>query len=251
MSNDGAKKPKNDSLTGVLIGVIAPVLVLDYCSKDGDRLWQLGPAWAMALALCLPIAYGIFRYAVTRKTDLMSLIGLIGVLCTGLITLWVVKADGSIAQHTPWLFAAKEALIPLILAAAVVFSARTESPLIRAFLYTPDLFNIDAIEKSIRENGEEDAYKQCINRATWTLGGSLLASSAANFCLALFFLLPVLQEPLASQQEAYNYAVGRQTWWGFLVIGVPLMIALMGMMWYLVRRLGKLTGLPTNRLLMR
>lgn len=251
MSAEETKKPKNDSLTGVLIGVIAPVLVLDYCSKDGEKLWQIGPAWAMALALCLPIAYGIFRYAVTRKTDLMSLIGLIGVLCTGLITLWVVRADGSIAPHTPWLFAAKEALIPLILAAAVILSARTSSPLIRAFLYTPDIFDINAIEKSICERGEEKAYKQCIGRATWTLGGSLVVSSVANFCLALFFLLPVLQEPLATQQEAYNYAVGRQTWWGFLVIGVPLMIALMGMLWYLVRRLGTLTGLSRDRLMVR
>lgn len=245
------QKKRNDSLTGVLIGVIVPVLILDHCSGVGDAPWKLGPAWAMGLALSLPIAYGTFRYAVTRKIDMMSSIGLVGVLCTGIVTLLAVKEDGRIAGDTPWLFASKEALIPLTLAVAVILSSRTSSPLLRVLLYTPEIFDIHTIEKKITERGAGTAYRRCITLATWMLGGSLVLSSIANFCLTLHFLLPVLEQSSDQQHIAYNYAVSSQTWWGFLVIGVPLAITLMGMLIYLVRRLGELTGLSRDQLLMR
>lgn len=249
-----------DSLKGVVIGVILPVLLLDYCSGGsmnpleplpGQNWWELGPAWAMAVALCLPIGYGILQFVRRHKIDLMSSIGLAGVLLTGVITLCVVGEGGRILASTPWWFAAKEAMIPLILSAAVLLSSRTETPLLRTFLYTPDLFDIVRIERLVGERGEQAAYRLVLDRASRMLAGSLALSSVANFGLALHFLLPVLRQSPDSQQVAYNYAVGSLTWWGFLVIGVPLMATLMGVMVYLLRRLGALTGLDRSGLLLR
>ncbi len=253
-------KSKADSLKGVLIGVLLPVLLLDHCSGGsmkpweplpGQHWWELGPAWAMAVALCLPIGYGIAQFARRGKIDLMSAIGLAGVLLTGVITLCVVGEGGSVSGSTPWWFAAKEAMIPLILAAAVLLSSRSESPLLQTFLYTPELFDIPRIESGIRERGEQSAYRRTLARASYLLAGSLALSAVANFCLALHFLLPVLAESPDRQQVAYNYAVGSLTWWGFLVIGVPLMATLMGVMAYLLRRLGRLADLSRDELLLR
>lgn len=260
MSSPAPRAGKADSLKGVVIGVILPVLLLDYCSGGsmnpleplpGQRWWELGPAWAMALALCLPIGYGTLQFVRRHKIDLMSSIGLAGVVLTGVITLCVVGEGGRISASTPWWFAAKEAMIPLILSAAVLLSARSESPLLRSFLYTPELFDTARIERIVGERGQQKEYGRVLERASYMLAGSLAVSSLANFCLALYFLLPVLREPAAHQQVAYNYAVGSLTWWGFLVIGVPLMATLMGVMAYLLRRLGALTGLDRGGLLLR
>lgn len=253
-------KTRRSSLKGVLINVILPVLILDYCSKGSmepwadfevGRFWHLGPVWAMVLALLLPITYGLQELIRHKRVDLMSSVGLAGVLLTGVITILVVGEEGSIAASTPWLFACKEALIPLVLAAAVLVSRKSESPLLQTFLYNPDVFDVALIERRVKEAGNESAYGKLLGQATWILAGSLIVSSAANFCLALYFLMPVLLEPVALQQEQYNYAVGRITWWGFIVIGVPLMIALMAVMLRLIRRLGELTGLGRDRLLLR
>lgn len=260
MAQSPSRPGNADSLKGVVIGVILPVLLLDYCSGGsinpfdplpGQRWWELGPALAMAVALCLPIGYGLLQFVRRRRIDLMSSIGLAGVLLTGVITLCVVGEGGRISASTPWWFAAKEAMIPLILSAAVLLSARSESPLLRTFLYTPELFDIARIERVVGERGEDVAYGRVLTRASWMLAGSLALSSVANFFLALHFLLPVLHQPAEAQQVAYNYAVGSLTWWGFLVIGVPLMATLMGVMVYLLRRLGSLTGLERHELLLR
>lgn len=260
MTETPVGKPKSDSLKGVLIGVLLPVLLLDYCSGGSikpweplpdQRWWELGPAWAMGLALSLPIGYGIVQFVRRGKIDLMSSIGLAGVLLTGVITLCVVGEGGSILASTPWWFAAKEAMIPLILATAVLLSSRSDAPLLQTFLYTPELFDIPRIETRIAERSEEEAYRLTLANASRMLAGSLALSAIANFGLALHFLLPVLAEPAERQQVAYNYAVGSLTWWGFLVIGVPLMATLMGVMAYLLRRLGRLTSLSRDELLLR
>ncbi len=260
MREEPGSKARRSSLKGVLINVLLPVLILDYCSKgsmdpwadfDAGHFWYLGPVWAMVLALLLPITYGLQELIRHKRVDLMSSVGLAGVLLTGVITILVVGEEGSIAGSTPWLFACKEALIPLVLAAAVLVSRKSESPLLQTFLYNPDLFDVGLIERCVREKGNESAYEKLLGQATWILAGSLIVSAAANFCLALYFLMPVLQEPVAVQQEQYNYAVGRITWWGFIVIGVPLMVALMAVMLRLVRRLGELTGIERERVLLR
>ena len=49
----------------------------------------------------------------------------------------------------------------------------------------------------------------------------------------------------------YNYAVSSMTWWGYLIIGVPLMLTLILVMRYLLRRLAELTGLSRDELLLR
>ena len=74
---------------------------------------------------------------------------------------------------------------------------------------------------------------------------------AGNFILSLCFLLPVLDQPAAQQALEYNYAVGRMTWWGYLVIGVPLLVTLVAVLRHIISRLEVLTGLDRERLMLR
>ena len=51
-------------------------------------------------------------------------------------------------------------------------------------------------------------------------------SSVGNFFLSLSFMSSVIRQPEAEQQVAYNAAIGSITWWGFLIIGIPILAAL-------------------------
>ncbi len=117
--------------------------------------------------------------------------------------------------------------------------------------YSDSLFDITTIEKTVAEKEQRRAYDSLLWRSSLFLGLSLVASAAGNFILSLCFLLPVLDQPAAQQALEYNYAVGRMTWWGYLVIGVPLLITLVFVLRNLISRLEKLTGLDRGRLMLR
>lgn len=252
-----APNPQSQSaLTSFLVNIIIPVLILSYTSegnlditiRPANRdLWDLGPLWAMFLALVLPFGYGVYALIKQKKIELMSAVGLLSVILTGTVSCYVVVSNGGgIENSTPWLFGLKEALIPLSLALAVLLSHNTQTPLLRTFIYTPEIFNIQRIEGAIVHNNEQDNYKDLLWYSTLILTASLFLSSVGNFFLSLHYLDPILQKPHALQHIEYNQAVGKITWWGFLIIGVPMMIALLCIIARLVCRLKELTGLPQD-----
>lgn len=260
MSANTNKKTNSGSLQNIFINILIPVIILNCCS-DGNidpfnrmpdqRFWEIGPLWSLIIAISLPVIYGLHSLIKSKRFDLMSGVGIVGVALTGLISLFVISSTGEIKQATPWLFACKEALVPLILATAVLVSRSTSSPLLNTFLYTPELFDIPRIEQSVKNKNVEHDYKGTLNHASWILAGALILSSVANFFLSLWFMNDVLTLPISEQQVAYNVAIGKITWWGFLVIGVPLMVALLFTISLIIKKIEQLTGLPKNQILLR
>ncbi len=254
------KAKSSSSLTGIFINILLPVLILDYCSAgstnplertSADNFWHIGPVCSLILALSLPLIYGIKTLIQTRQFDLMSIVGLVGVLLTGIISIFVIGENGQIHQATPWLFAGKESLIPLILASAILVSRATETPLLNMFIYTPDLFDINRIESAIAAQGAQENYDKLLTNSTYILTGSLIASSLGNFFLSYSFMNDVMLEPLSNQQVAYNEAIGSITWWGFLIIGVPFLAACIFIMTMIINKLQSLTGLTKNDILLK
>ncbi len=240
------------------MNVLIPVLVLECCSEGaldprgrlpGQDFWEIGPLWAMVIALAFPIGYGLHSRIRQGKFDLMSAVGMTGVVLTGIISLFVISPDGAIHRSTPWLFGLKEALIPLFLAVVVVVSSRTPAPLLKTFIYKDDVFDVRLIEHEIRGRGNEIAYDALLTRVTWILAGAFLFSSLANFAVSYRFMSPVVHLPLVEQQVAYNVAIGRITWWGFLIIGVPLLVSLGVIIVHLIGSLERLTGLGRKQLM--
>ena len=240
------------SLLNVLLSVLAPVLVLDNCSASGDKLWHLGTTWAMVVALALPIGCGIYSLVTERKVEAMTAFGLLGTILTGVVTIYANTGDAlAIRPDTPWWYAAKEAIIALLLAGAMLVSGGKEGSLLRACVYSDALFDIRRIETTVREKGLTDGYDSILKQAAYMTSGSLFFSAILNFALALYFLLPVPDMPAAEQAVQYNYAVSKMTWMGYLIIGVPLLATLFLVIRYLVKSLKQLTNLPDEQLYMR
>ena len=231
------KKEEENPLTNIFVNVLLPIIALSQLSKSADRIWHVGPEYGMVIAVAFPFVYGIWFFFKTKKFNFYSILGIISVLLTGFITLHVWNDDGSVKDNAALLFAIKEAAVPLILGVVMLYSHRTNKPLIEVFLLNPDIFDIPKIEKTAEEKGNLQEYSSFRLKLTWMFAGSFLLSSFMNFFLAMFLLNG------AKDKESYNLAVGKVMGYGYLVIGIPLMAIMIGCLLYLMKRIGSLTDL--------
>lgn len=253
MSEDHAKHPAppvpkptdEHPLANIVLNVVLPVLILSKFSH-GPKAWvQMDPRQAMLIAVALPLGYGLWYFLKSRKFNFFSAIGTLGVLATGLLSLYLYNDDQTVKASAPQLFALKEAVIPLILAACVLGSHWTGSPLIRTFLYQPELFDIARIESRVAERGAQPGYRQALFAATLLFAASFLVSAGANYFLALHFL-----DGTQHSAVAFNEGVGKLTAWGFAVIAGPMLVGLLGILFYLRNRLAKVTGMHPGEILL-
>lgn len=258
MPDPKAKPPQEHPLANILINVLIPVLVLSYLSKDPElqqklgkevRAWHIGPLKAMVLALALPLGYGIWHFAKTRKGNVFSALGFVSVLLTGGLTLYLWNADGTVKPNAGLLFGIKEASIPLVLAVAILTSHKSASPLIRVFLYNDSIFDIPKIEQRVAQRGVESGYDRLLLQATRFFAGSFVLSAAMNLGLALWFFRG-FDSTSAEALENYNGIVGKLTGWSFAVIGLPVMAILFVILTRLLKGLRELTGLDDKELML-
>ncbi len=259
MSEVDARPPQENPLTNILVNVIIPILALSYLSKDPEllekmgktaRFWHLGPLKALIIALVLPISYGVWFFVRHRKANFFSILGLVSVLLTGGLTLYLWQADGSVRPSAPVLFGIKEASIPLVLGLAIFVSHWTKTPLLNTFLYSPQIFDIERIVKEVKAREVMPGYAKLLFSSTIIFAASFLVSTAANFCLAQYFLGGIDFGNQEAAREEYNKGVAKLTGWSFAVIGVPILLILFFVLWRLVHGLRKLTGLETEEILL-
>jgi hypothetical protein len=252
------KTAQDHPLANILINVIIPVLILSYLSKDPEiqaklgkvaRPWHIGPLYAMILALILPFGYGVWHYVKTRKGNFFSALGLVSVLLSGGLTLYLWNKDGTVKPNAGFLFGIKEALIPFILGIAILTSHRSGTPLIRVFLYNDSIFDIPKIENRVTELSAEADYQRLLLGATRLFATSFFLSSLMNLGLAQWFFRG-FDAAAIDALEKYNAIVAQVTGWGFAVIGVPILIFLFFTLRSLLKGLGKITGFKDDELML-
>lgn len=254
-----APKPAQEHpLANILINVLIPVLALSYLSKDPEiqqmlgkavKPWHIGPIKALIVALAFPICYGVWFFIKTKKMNFFSGLGLFSVLLTGGLTLFLWNEDGTVKEHAAVLFGLKEASIPFVLGMAIIASHWSKTPLLRTFLYSDSIFDINKIERKVAELGRETDYQKVLLNATLLFAASFFISTLLNFGLSIYFLGD-LDHAAANAREIYNEKVAKVTGWGFLVIGLPVMVFLFLTLKKLLKGLSELTGLDDEQLMM-
>jgi len=215
-------------MLNLLITVIAPVIILTRFSGED----QLGPDKGLALALALPIGYAIYELIRARKISASPIIGVVGVLLTGGFRLLDIP---------PRWFAIKEAAIPAALALAILISAWIGKPLARVFLN--QVLDHDRIKAALAANNAEEEYEQRTSIATYLLAGAFILSAILNYVLAR---IVVTSDP---GTDAFNSELGRMTALSYPVITLPVMLVLMGTIFYIFTTVGKLTGLEIEEMM--
>ncbi|MCO1335049.1 MFS transporter [Microbulbifer sp. OS29] len=225
------EKPQKEGFLGNLaFNVIIPTLILTKLSGDE---W-LGTTWALIVALAFPLGYGLRDLLRLGKVNFFSALGIIGILLTGGI---------SLLELDPQYIAIKEAAIPGLLGLATAISVYTRWPLVKTLLYNDKILNTSKIAQTLKTNGNQLAFDRTLRQTSWIVAGSFFFSSALNYILAKM----IVTSPPGT--EAYNTELGEMTALGYLVIAVPSALILMAALFFLFSRIGKLTGLKLEEVM--
>ena len=232
---------KENLFVNLIFNLGLPILIL---RKGDDWFGEILGAWMslspestevssclLALAVFFPVSYGIYDFRNRKKYNFMSILGAISALLTGGI--------GLIPGGTVHMFAIKEAALPGALAILTLLTLKTQKPLVKIFLYNPDFFQVDKIEKLLEAQGTKKSFNRLLVICTWLLAGTFVFSTVVNYLLAR---LIVVTEPF-SDKNAFNDEIGTMMTWSFPVISLPCMVATAYAFWLLTRGIKKMTGL--------
>ena len=228
MSEPKTKQPSQ--LHSLLLNVVIPVIILTVFSKEK----YLGPLWGMVVALLFPISYGLHTLIKERRTDFISILGIVSVLLTGVFSLMKLPPE--------WI-ACKEAAIPLIIGIVVVVSLKTPWPLIKKLMMSKTLFDVDLIHEKLRENNNEAKFEKRLVGLTWGLASSFFLSAVLNYALAKIVLK---SEP---GTEAFAAEVGRMTGLSYIVVMLPSLAVMICVLIALIKTLTGLTGMKMDDML--
>lgn len=203
----------------------------------GEPLRALGAkpsAVILIIALLFPLGYGAYDKLTRDKWNFFSALGLVGVLLTGGIGL---------LELPPGWIAIKEAAIPLLIALALLGSIWVGKPLIRVFLYRPEIFQVAKIDSRIEAGGMRQRFETIMHRATAIIAGSFLLSALLNYILARV----IVRSP--SHTEEFTRELGRMMGWSYPVIVIPSMIVTGFALWYCIRGIRETTGLTLEEII--
>lgn len=222
--------PKESFLANLLLNIVIPTLILTKLSDDKF----LGATWAMVVALAFPLAYGIYDFARVRKLNFFSILGIVSVLLTGGI---------SLLHLDPKYIAIKEAAIPALLGIITLISMRTRFPLVRAFIYNDKVLKIHKVDAALDHYQTRKQFEQTLNIASLAIAGSFFISSILNYVLAKIIMV----SPAGT--AAFNAELGRMTALSYPVIALPMMLIMIGTLFYVFRSIRLLTHLTLEEVI--
>lgn len=222
------KNPKQENqFQSLLFNIVIPVLILNKGSN------YLGTTYALLIALAFPITYGLYDWYQRRKTNVISILGLLNVGLTGGLAL---------SGLTGIWFAVKEAAFPALIGLFVLGSAFTKKPFISSVFLNEQFVRVQIIEAKVSEFGKQLEMEKLLKLSTILLSLSFALSAYLNFALAQYVFKPIDQaSPQAA--EILNQQIAQMTSWSFVVIMIPTITFLSAVYWYFMTRLSKITGL--------
>ncbi len=245
-----AKQSEEENpLVNIIVNVLLPVIILGAMSKEEGKLWHVGPYIALTVSLLIPLGYGFWHFFKHKSLNLFSAVGAGAILLTGIISIYLWSGSPQVKAQAAWIFGAKEAIQPLILGSLFLLTHRSKTPLFRSFIYSDSIFDVKAIERSISEKSNTTAYQKLIWHSTLLFFGSFLISAILNMGLSYWFLAD-LDPKSPTWKEEYNADLARITGWGWVVIGLPLMVIGGFILFRMVKGLKELTGFDTEKILL-
>ncbi|TNE95014.1 MAG: MFS transporter [Deltaproteobacteria bacterium] len=226
--SEAAKHHKENPLINIGLNVIIPSVIMTKFSNAD----YLGPVWGLVVALAFPISYGLWDFLSKGKTNFFSLLGLFSVLMTGGIGL--LKLDKN------WMVV-KETAIPALMGIGVLVSAVMGKPLVRLFL--DQIMDIPKIDEAFKNKGHDQLFEKNIKLSNTLLAGTFFLSAVLNFVLAVW----ILEGETGS--EKFNESLGKMTLLSFPVITVPMMVMVMGIIFFLINSIKRNTDLELEEVI--
>ncbi len=195
--------------------------------KDGTLVGSI----MLLLAISFPIGYGLWDFYRRRKWNFLSILGALSAFLTGGI--------GLLPGATVSMFAIKEAALPAILGLLTILTLKTKKPLVKLFLYNPDVIRVDLVDRALIEKGTVNEFNHLLRKCTWLVALTFVLSACLNYFLSRAI---VVTEP-SINKLAFNDEVGTMMGWSFPIISIPCMIVSAYAFWLLIKGIRNLAGI--------
>jgi len=195
--------PKRENmLVNLGFNLLLPILILrkgdDWFGPGLGKLLGGASSDSMEVASCLlllailfPISYGAYDFVRRRKWNFLSILGALSALLTGGV--------GLIPELTVTHFAIKEAALPGILGILTVLTLKTKKPLIRLFLYNPEVIRVDLVDQALAERGTQREFDGMMVKCTWLIASSFVLSATLNYLLSNWIVVTEPEQPVAAK----------------------------------------------------
>lgn len=222
------KQSASEVVAQLLINFVLPLVILTRFSSQTS----LGPTRALLIALAFPVIYEFYNIYKNKKVSAISLIAIGGIIATGGLSLLNLGVG--------WL-AVRRAIPYLFVALVLLGSELIKKPLV--LLAVKQIFDMDIVRAA------------AIKRQTTEVLEKVMRSTA-YLSILLFSLISVVSYfvtrlVVTSQinTDAFNQQFARLRLLSFPAITLPLLIGFIGIIWYLIHNLEKLTGLDSEEFL--
>lgn len=212
--------------------LILPFLIL---TQGGKYFPAVPAAIILIVAISFPSGYFIYDWKVRKKSNVISIIGMVSVLLTGGIGLLKLSA---------FVFAIKETAMPLVIGLITLVTAFTKRPLIKEFLLNPGFIYIEKIENALNTEEKRHAFDKLIITCTWIFSSTFVISAIVNYFVTR---MVVTADPTVNEQ-LFNEQIGKQTVITFIIIAVMQLPAAIITMLKLFGGIEKLTGLDLEQI---
>jgi hypothetical protein len=232
------KSQQNEGLYNLIFNIVLPVLILN---QLGKRLGPNGHLYALLLGLSFPIGLGLYDLLKRKKTNWISILGIVNIIFTGGFALFELSSG--------W-FVVKETAFPLLIGIAVLISAYTKKPLIEMLIYNDLIINKDLIESKLAETQAQAEFHLHLKKSTLLFSISFLISAILNYVLAIRIFTEIPPEATEMIKSSLrNEQIARMTWLGFIVIALPSLVFTIGILMHLIHGIKKHTGLKLEEIL--
>lgn len=219
---------KENWFLSLACNLILPILILNRMSA------HLGATNAVVVALLFPLIYGSYYLIKNRKISPVSVLGLLNVMVTG---------GFALSGLSGIYFAMKEAAFPALLGIFVFFSSFGKKPFMTVLLLNPQVIEMERLEAALKAKSAEDDFRILLRTGTQWLSGSFFISSILNFILAKRIFLELDPNLVGTDRQlALNDQIAHMTGWAAIVIVIPSMILMTALLFYMLKRLEKITG---------
>ena len=226
--------PTTPQRENIWLNIGLNVIIPSVLMSQGEQWFGLAPAPLLIVALAFPLCYGIYDFATRGKYNFFSMLGFVSILISGGVGLLELDKD--------WI-AIKEAAIPALFAIAILFSLKTSFPLVRTFLYSPELFDVPKVEAALIEKNHQPQFEKLMTHCTLYLAGSFLMSAVLNYFLAKYFIRSETGSPEFVQE------MGVMTFWSYPIIMVPTMVVMIFALNQLINGIQKYTDFDLDDIL--
>jgi hypothetical protein len=223
------KKKPEKMLMNFLFNIIIPIGIL-YSRLVSPE--YLGPRYGLLLALAFPAGYFIYDLVTRKKTNFISIIGFISIFLVGIIG--ALDLD----NKEEWI-AYEKGGKPLLIALAILISLKTRMPLVRKLFYNEEMLDVERIDSILAEKKEESQLNRIFTNSTYMLVASFAFSSALNFTMTKIVM---------AGSGDFTEKLGTVMVLSKFVVGIPGMIIMMLILWYIFHSMKKLTGLTMEEL---